>query len=102
MLTLGIVKMARSWYATDLTKHELLGVFIQLPYVLAGAAGLVLGLRKKNPLAVLALILILYFWGMTIISLSILRYMVPAMGFLFIMYPALFETLRARKLSFFK
>jgi len=38
-------------------------------------------------IGLLTLILILYFWGMTTLVLSILRYMLPALALLFILAP---------------
>ena len=45
----------------------------------------------------LLLILVLYFWGMAFVALSILRYLVPAMAYLLIPAAALPATLIKRR-----
>jgi hypothetical protein len=52
------------------------------------------GLTWRNdpaarPLLILFGLVVLYFWGMAILVLPILRIMVPAMGLLFVFLPAI-------------
>jgi len=57
---------------------------LQLPYLALGLAGAAWSWKKnkdKRQHLGLLIAVILYFWGMTIAVLSIVRYMVPAMPF---------------------
>ncbi len=77
-LQLLAIKAARAWYATDSGR---------LDGWLLGLQALLLGLAARGvvrlPRAGLLLAIAAYFWGMTIVAYSILRYMLPAMGLLF-------------------
>ena len=79
---LGALKIARSWYGDDSMLHEDAIGLIQLLYVVLALPGIWLAWRnfpsQRYQMSVL-LILVLYFWGMTIVALSILRYMIPVM-----------------------
>lgn len=77
-------KAARPWFGTDAEKHENWILLIQIPYLLTGLWGLILSLRKRVEGAGLLFAIILYFWAMAFLVLSILRYMIPAMGILII------------------
>jgi hypothetical protein len=46
------------------------------------------GMAKQVTMSVWGIVL--YFWGITILTLSILRYMVPAMAFLCVLIPSIF------------
>jgi hypothetical protein len=84
------IKALRSWYANDSGRMESLIALVQLPYLVLLAWGS-LGAWKSGTDARKLLVVVwsaaLYFWAMTIISLSILRYMVPALGLLFLLIP---------------
>jgi hypothetical protein len=84
------IKALRSWYANDSGRLEGLIALVQLPYLILLAWGSI-GAWKSGTDARKLLVVVwsaaLYFWAMTIISLSILRYMVPALGILFILIP---------------
>lgn len=87
------IKVARSWYGTDTNRFEGLILLLQIPYLVliifgSRAAWKQGGLAKE--LAISVWFMTLYFWFMTIIALSILRYMVPAIGLLFVLIPAIF------------
>lgn len=77
------IKAARCWYGTDEMWHEREILLLQLPYLLLGILGIYRTSRNKTYLngMVLLLIIIGYFWIMSIMVLSIVRYMVPAMAF---------------------
>jgi hypothetical protein len=90
ILELYVLKAARSWYGSDAQQQDswVLGVqLILLPLVLVGASGTwnLGGYYRRY--AVMGLVLTLYFWIMTTLVLSILRYMVPVMGLLFVLTP---------------
>lgn len=97
VMQLLAMKAARAWYGTDTGKHEGLIMAFQIPYLIAVIWG---GWNawKRNEhgkeLVVLIVLLTLYFWAMTVMTLSILRYMVPAMGLLFVFIPGVFYHLR--------
>lgn len=77
------LKLARSWYGTDAKWQEDIILMIQSFYLAMIAGGIVLGLRNYRERVfwiVLLLSLMTYFWGMTVLVDSILRYMVPALG----------------------
>ena len=85
-------KAARSWYATDSGRLEKPILIIQIPYILLSVLALFLTGKtgtagRKAGLAVGSLVL--YFWVMTVAVLSISRYIVPAVGLLFLLWPAL-------------
>ena len=83
---LAAVKAARSWYGTDEMWHESLILALQCCYLLPALVGLALatqaGHGDRRGIA-LILAVTLCFWLMTSVFLSIVRYMVPAMGLLF-------------------
>lgn len=83
---LALIKVARSFYATDSLRFEGLLLAIQLPLLLLGAAALAFAWRRREepwrPLAALTILMLLYFLAMTVLVLSILRYLVPAMALL--------------------
>jgi 4-amino-4-deoxy-L-arabinose transferase-like glycosyltransferase len=90
-------KAARSWFATDSRHLERPLLILQIPYLLAGLLGIILALRWRGParqMAIISLVFLLYFWAMTILVLSLLRYMVPAMPLLFLFTPGLWVFLR--------
>ncbi len=83
LLKLLAIKAARSWYATDSLRYEQLLLWMQALYLSLALAGAVVGWRQggaRRLLVVCAGLITAYFWGMTILVLSILRYMVPAMA----------------------
>ena len=81
------LKILRSWYATSQMWWEGRILLVQLVYLSSGLAGLIYSLRRykeKIKEIIFMLAVISYFWALAIIALSILRYMVPAMGLVFI------------------
>ena len=85
-------KAARSWYATDCGRLEKPVLLVQIPYLLLSILAMLLAWRagasfRKAGLAVGALVL--YFWMMTVAVLSIARYMVPAAGLFFVLWPVI-------------
>jgi hypothetical protein len=91
LLKLYAVKAARSWYATDSGRLESAVFLIQLPYLALAVFGGIRGWRINGHAAALIMltcVLTAYFWAMTVMFLSIARYLVPCMGLLFVMIPA--------------
>ena len=83
-----LLKLGRSWYGTDSQRLEKPTVFIQLAYLAlvtwgAWSAWKLGGWHRR--FAIGALLMTAYFWGMTFLALSILRYMVPVAGLLFVL-----------------
>lgn len=93
---LTLIKAARSWYATESGRMDQIGALIQVFYVGFFALSGIMTWRRfpdKRRLLVGVSLVVLYFWGMTIFALSIVRYMTPAIGLLFLFVPALLVTL---------
>lgn len=99
VLKLYLFKAARAWYGTDSGNLESQILRVQLLY------GLVISLsclavwrqRARNPgLLLFVWAIVLYFWFMTVLVLSIVRYMVPAFGLLFLLLPGLLPYLLPR------
>lgn len=85
-----LLKAGRSWYGTDSMRYESLILPIQLFYLACGALGFVQAWRISRgtrELALVFLVMVLYFWAVTILVLPILRYMIPAMGLLIVLLP---------------
>lgn len=92
---LMLIKAARSWYATESGRLDLIGALIQAFYVALIAVSGIVSWKKfpqKRRLLLGVCLIALYFWGMTISALSIVRYMTPAIGLLFLFVPALLVT----------
>lgn len=93
--TLFAIKAARSWYGTDAGRLDGQLLLFQLPTVGLMFFGLGLTFQRGGQgrgFSILVLLLVAYFWIMTTISLSIVRYMVPALALLMVTMPALFES----------
>lgn len=87
VLKLFAIKAARSWYGTDSTRYELWILLLQVPYIVLALPGMRRAYRQGGWLRSMALffaVLVVYFWITSILVLSILRYMLPAMGLLMV------------------
>lgn len=102
VLKLFLLKAVRSWYGTDSRRLETPLMLLQLIYLAlilwATKASWKLGGTART-LTVSVWLVAFYFWGMTIVALSISRYMLPAMGLLFMLLPALYGPARAKMKS---
>ena len=83
------IKAARAWFGTDSQspKKEIFILLIQIPFLIFSIFGTAIMWLRKGIYKEFILIvwsIVFYTWGMTILVLSIVRYMVPAMGLLFI------------------
>ena len=88
MTELLLFKLARSWYGTDSGRMELPTVLIQIVYLVFVGWGVRKGWQRggiQRDFVIGALLIVFYFWGMSFLALSILRYMVPAIGVLIIL-----------------
>jgi hypothetical protein len=93
VMKLFALKVGRSWYGTDSNRLETLILLIQIPYLAlimwsSKAAWKQGGSAKQLSIGIW--LIVLYFWGMTTISISTLRYMAPVMGLLFVLVSACF------------
>jgi 4-amino-4-deoxy-L-arabinose transferase-like glycosyltransferase len=86
-----LLKIARSWYGTDTGRRELPILLIQMAYLVPISWGAwrtwKLGDGFRN-FVIIALLVVFYFWAMTFLALSIVRYMTPVMGLLMIVMAA--------------
>ncbi len=93
---LFLIKAARSWYATDSGRMESATLGVQLLYaIVVAAATTALWHRHEARTAGLLLfvsVIVCYFWIMTTLVLSILRYMAPTIGLLALLVPTLEPT----------
>ncbi len=74
-------------------------LLLQLVFLTPAFAALAICLRgppERRQLALVTVALVLYFWAMSILALSIVRYMVPVYALLVATLPALFPTNRTR------
>jgi hypothetical protein len=88
------IKIARSWYGTECQRFETPIMLIQTAYLVLILWGSRAAWRRgvdTKQLTVGIWLITLYFWGMTALVLSILRYIVPAMGLLFVLIPGSFS-----------
>jgi len=94
------IKAARSWYGTDSHRFETPIILIQLVYLGLAMWGGRIAWRQggaAKQLVISVWLVVLYFWGMTLLALSILRYMVPTMGLLFLLIPVVFHKRESRE-----
>jgi hypothetical protein len=91
VVQLFLLKGLRSWFGTDSGRGEGLILGVQIVYFLLIWVSLILGcVKKTNRFLVITVgSLVLYFWLMTVLVLSILRYMVPVFAFAFLLTPEL-------------
>ncbi len=88
---LYLLKAARSWYGTDSRQQESLILLVQPGYLLLilwCARRLWVWNEMSRKIVISILLLVIYFWAMTILVNSTLRYMLPATGILFLLIGA--------------
>lgn len=92
LLQLIGLKATRCWYGLWNKPYESFTKWIQLGYLLLALAGFIRYYRTKRLtlISVLPPFLILYFWGTTLLLIPLLRYMIPAMPFVFLYVAAFF------------
>jgi len=91
------LKLSRSWYGTSSRwKEEPLVLAIQLFYIISAIFGFKIIFKEKKEKifwAIFLLTIIFYFWLMTFLVVSIMRYMVPIMGLVMIFSAIAFNKL---------
>jgi len=88
---LWVVKLARSWYGTDSGRRETPIKVIMILYLFLGFSASSKCWRysgEPRQFLTLAFLLTAYFWIMTTLVLSILRYMILPLSLIFIVSPA--------------
>ncbi|HUO51737.1 MAG TPA: glycosyltransferase family 39 protein [Gemmatimonadaceae bacterium] len=94
MIGLAALKLARAWYGTDSQRLDRYILLLQLFYIAALAWAMRMAWRaggERRRLAIIAGAFLLYFWGMSVLALPLVRYMVPAIGLAFLVLPAAVE-----------
>ncbi|PQA59344.1 glycosyltransferase family 39 protein [Siphonobacter curvatus] len=99
LLQLIGLKATRCWYGLWNNPYESFTKWIQLSYLLLALAGFIRYYRTKSLtlISVLPALLILYFWGTTLLLIPLLRYMIPAMPFVFLYVAAFFPAKSSAK-----
>jgi 4-amino-4-deoxy-L-arabinose transferase-like glycosyltransferase len=95
---LFVIKLMRSWYGTDSQRFEIPIMLIQITYLALIVWSSVAAWKRGGTARQLTIgiwLVVLYFWAMTVASLTAVRYMVPAMGLLFTLLPVLFTAGKA-------
>lgn len=96
---LYLVKAARSWYGSDSQAEDARVLGVQILFLGIISVGVWGSWRIGSycrACTILCLAFVLYFWAMTTFVLSILRYMTPAMGLLFLLVPGWRQLLQSR------
>jgi hypothetical protein len=96
LLQVYLYKAGRSWYGLDTQNpvRERANRIVVLVYLAPSLVGLILGLRSRRRTNVLIVVLTgltVYFWAMTTLVLSIVRYMVPVIAILPVLAGFLWE-----------
>jgi hypothetical protein len=94
------IKAARSWYGTNSNRNEKFLLLVQLVFVTLLLYSLQRLWRKRREsrlIITVMVVFIAYFWFMTILVLSIVRYMTPILGVAAIFLPALWKESGVRR-----
>jgi 4-amino-4-deoxy-L-arabinose transferase-like glycosyltransferase len=86
------LKAARSWYGTNSGRFEALLILVQIPYLALVLWGSYAAWRQggiAKQLTISTWLIALYFWGMSVLGIAMLRYMVPAIGLLVVLVPGI-------------
>jgi hypothetical protein len=92
-----VIKAARCWYGTDSRRHETVLLLLAIPYALIVVPAVIRALSSGGAgraFSVLVLGVVICNWVMATVVLSIFRYMVPTVGLLFALTPALLPRAR--------
>jgi hypothetical protein len=102
VVKLFLIKAMRSWYGTFSGRFETGIILLQIPYLLLIFWGSFACWKQggaAKQLAVTIWVVVFYFWGMTVMVIPTLRYMMPAMGLLFVLVAATFSGTTKRENS---
>ncbi len=102
-LKLLILKLLRSWYATYAMWDETQIILLQIPYLLLAILGIQLTFKRfpnRTRSLYFLLSIVFYFWLITFLGLSIVRYTIPAMAILMCFAALTIETLLIKIKSF--
>lgn len=96
MIKLIVIKAARSWYgAFDQEKKservKLLILLVYLSLAFWGISKIKLKANNWYLFGLTTLVLVFYFWALTMLVVSMVRYMYPVFGLLVVFIPALFQ-----------
>jgi 4-amino-4-deoxy-L-arabinose transferase-like glycosyltransferase len=99
-MRLTLLKLTRAWYGTDSNRGERIASYLQVVYFLAIIPAIVLILyrRENYLLARIAIGISLYFWLLASIFTPLVRYMIPALGLLLTLIPALWSNQSPKQL----
>ncbi len=95
-----LLKGARSWYGIDSRILEIPTMALQVVYLALIVWGGLFARRQGGLLWRMTAgnwLIVLYFWGMTLLVVPLLRYMVPVMGLLLIALPGVYLSLVGRR-----
>ena len=90
-------KILRSWYGTDSHKLEDYAIGIQLVYMSIISLSLIRIIKKSlvhKEIIFIVLVLIFYYWTMSVLFEPLVRYLVPALGLLLVLLPGLWASRR--------
>jgi hypothetical protein len=98
------IKLYRALYATVSGNFDNLARWAQIPYLVLIAACFWIGLSRAQYrlLTSISIAVFIYFWGMTLVALPILRYMMPALCYCFCLTPLVVvsvQELRGRRIT---
>jgi hypothetical protein len=95
MLSIIGRKAVRTWYATDSHRHDFKLLFLQVPYLILFGLGAIACIRaggNAQRMAILVLVIVLFYWAMTVAGLSIMRYIVPVMPLMLLLTAPIIES----------
>jgi 4-amino-4-deoxy-L-arabinose transferase-like glycosyltransferase len=95
-----LIKVARSWYGIDSRILETPTLLLQAVYLALSLWGSLYAWRRGGALRRMIAgnwLIVLYFWGMTLLVVPLLRYLVPVMSLLMIALPGVYLSLAARR-----
>jgi|APSaa5957512535_1039671.scaffolds.fasta_scaffold24813_2 hypothetical protein len=92
------LKISRSWYGTDSHRNESAALLLQVFYLILCGLGLIRSMQspRTRNLALISALTTLYFWSFTVTFTPLVRYMIPALGVLFLVAPGVFSSVKTR------
>jgi len=92
------LKVTRSWYGTDSHNHEGIAALLQGFYLIVCVLGSIGAWKQKKGQNLMVLVwgVTVYFWMFAVVFTPLVRYMVPALGLLFLIAPGFCQFLRLK------